>query len=100
MPRPRIEKARRAFFDFAMSNIPDMLTLGHALEAIETSLVSPDRRDDWPLHLSDESLWRQIDMTVPGSRPQQGMPIRIWRAAVGGGMFKIGNSPAVRALPQ
>jgi len=100
MPRARVEETRRALFGFAVPNIPDMMSGGAALEAIETTLVSASQNDGWVFRLADGSVWRQVDTTALNFRPREGMPVRIRRAAVGSYMLKVGDSPAVRARRQ
>lgn len=100
MPRARVEETRRALFGFAVPNIPDMMSGGAALEAVETTLVSASQNDGWVFRLADGSVWRQVDTTALNFRPREGMPVRIRRAAVGSYMLKVGDSPAVRARRQ
>lgn len=100
MPRARVEETRRALFGFAAPNIPDMVSGGAALEAVETTLVSASQNDGWVFRLADGSVWRQVDTTALNFRPREGMPVRIRRAAVGSYMLKVGDSPAVRARRQ
>ena len=100
MPRARVEETRRALFGFAVPNIPDMMSGGTALEAVETTLVSASQNDGWVFRLADGSVWRQVDTTALNFRPREGMPVRIRRAAVGSYMLKVGDSPAVRARRQ
>lgn len=100
MPRARVEETRRALFGFAVPNIPDMVSGGAALEAVETTLVSASQNHGWVFRLADGSVWRQVDTTALNFRPREGMPVRIRRAAVGSYMLKVGDSPAVRARRQ
>lgn len=100
MPRARVEETRRALFGFAVPSLPDMMSGGPALDAVETTLISASQSDGWVFRLADGSVWRQVDTTALNFRPREGMPVRIRRAAVGSYMLKVGDSPAVRARRQ
>lgn len=100
MPRARVEETRRALFGFAVPSLPDIMSGGPALEAVETTLISASQGDGWVFRLADGSVWRQVDTTALNFRPREGMPVRIRRAAVGSYMLKVGDSPAVRARRQ
>lgn len=100
MPRARVDETRRALFGFTIPSLPDMMSGGPALDAVETTLVSASRSDGWVFRLADGSVWRQVDTTALNFRPREGLPVRIRRAAVGSYMLKVGDSPAVRARRQ
>lgn len=103
--RSQIRQARRQLFGFELGSMPDIFA-GHQAEApidaIETSLTSAVQGGDgkWVFKLADGSEWRQIDSDPVRFRNQEGIQIRIRRAALGSYQLVAGNSRAVRVRRQ
>lgn len=96
--RAQVDAARRAIFGFTAPSLPAVFG-GDTIESLESTLDRATSALDgrWIFHLSDGSVWRQIDNTrVSNPRTRQGEEARVRKAAFGSYFLNLGSSRAVR----
>jgi hypothetical protein len=97
--RQQVKETKKTLFGF---DIPNLRLFADEdkdeVKSVEGKIGSAyaNGNGQWVIRLADGATWQQIDDSVLGRRPRQGMDVKISRGVVGSYKMTVGGQPAIK----